>query len=85
MISVTGKHFKTIDDSIRSAARRAPVQVTHRSRPELVVLSVEEYALLRQNRKPVVKHIDMSAAKIQRIAKARMDAEHAELDALMVD
>ena len=62
-----------------------PVEVTYHGRPELVVLSVEDYALLRQNRKLAMKRSDMPIGKIERIANNRMDAGHADLDVLMDD
>lgn len=48
-----------------------------------MILSIEDYALLRQNRKLIFARADMPGAKIQQIAHNRMDAEHADLDALM--
>jgi prevent-host-death family protein len=85
MISVTGEQLQKASGYVRSEARRAPVEVTYHGRPELVVLSVEDYALLRQNRKFAMTRAEMSAAKIKRIANNRMDAEHDDLDALMDD
>lgn len=85
MISVTGEQLQKASGYVRSEARRAPVEVTYHGRPELVVLSVEDYALLRQNRKLAMTRADMPAAKIERIANNSMDAEHADLDALMDD
>ena len=61
------------------------MEVTYHGRPELVVLSVEDYALLRQNRKLAMKRSDMPIGKIERIANNRMDAGHADLDVLMDD
>jgi prevent-host-death family protein len=85
MISVTGEQLQKASGYVRSEARRAPVEVTYHGRPELVVLSVEDYALLRQNRKLAMQRSDMPVAKIERIADNRMDAGHADLDALMDD
>jgi prevent-host-death family protein len=85
MISVTGEQLQKTSGYVRSEARRAPVEVTYHGRPELIVLSVEDYALLRQNRKLVMTRADMAHAKIERIANNRMDVEHAGLDALMDD
>jgi PHD/YefM family antitoxin component YafN of YafNO toxin-antitoxin module len=85
MISVTAEQLQETTAYVRSEARRAPVEVTFHGRPELIVLSVEDYALLRQNRKIAMTRADMPAAKIERIADNRMDAEHAHLDALMDD
>jgi prevent-host-death family protein len=85
MISVTGEQLQKTSGYVRSEARRAPVEVTYHGRPELVVLSVEDYALLRQNRKLAMKRSDMPIGKIERIANNRMDAGHADLDALMDD
>ena len=83
MISVTGEQLQKASGYVRSKARRAPVEVTFHGRPELVVLSVEDYALLRQNRKLAMARTDMPATRIERIANNRMDVEHADLDRLM--
>lgn len=48
-------------------------------------MSVEGYALRRQDRKIAHAPPDMPAEKIRRIADNRMDPEHAHLDALMDD
>jgi len=85
MITVTGEQLQKTSGYVRSEARRAPVEVTYHGRPELVVLSVEDYALLRQNRKLAMTREDMPTAKVERIANNRMDAEHASLDGLMDD
>ena len=85
MVRVTGEQLQKTSGFVRSEARRAPVEVTYHGRPELVILSVEDYALLRQNRKLATTRDNMPAAKIERIANNRMDAEHASLDALMDD
>jgi prevent-host-death family protein len=83
MVRVTGEQLQKASGFVRAEARRAPVEVTYHGRPELVVLSVEDYALLRQNRKIPFARADMPLAMIERIASNRMDAEHAGLDALM--
>ena len=70
---------------MRSEARRQPVQVTYHGRPELVILSVEDYELLRQNRKAVYRIEDMPIEKIERIAENKMDERNAHLNALMDD
>lgn len=85
MVRVTGEQLQKTSGFVRSEARRAPVEITYHGRPELVILSVEDYALLRQNRKLAMKRADMPVAKIERIANNRMDAEHADLDHLMDD
>ena len=85
MISVTGEQLQKASGYVLSEARRAPVEVTYHGRPELVVLSVEDYALLRQNRKLAMRRADMPIDQIERIANNRMDAGHADLDALMDD
>jgi prevent-host-death family protein len=85
MISVTGEQLQKTSGYVRSEARRAPVEVTYHGRPELIVLSVEDYALLRQNRKIAMTRARMPRAKIERIANNRMDVEHADLDVLMDD
>jgi len=83
MVRVSGEQLQKASGFVRAEARRAPVEVTYHGRPELVVLSVEDYALLRQNRKLAFSRADMPTAKIERIANNRMDPAHADLDALM--
>ena len=85
MVRVTGEQLQKASGFVRAEARRAPVEVTYHGRPELVVMSVEDYALLRQNRKIAYALPAMPAEKIRRIADNRMDPEHAHLDALMDD
>jgi prevent-host-death family protein len=85
MVTVTGEQLQKASGFVRAEARRAPVEVTYHGRPELVVMSVEDYALLRTNRKLAVRREEMEKAKLQRIAGNRMAFEHAALDALMDD
>lgn len=85
MVSVTGEQLQKASGFVRAEARRAPVEVTYHGRPELVVMSVEDYALLRENRKLAMMSADMPSEKLERIANARMDAEHGGLNALMDD
>jgi len=84
-VSITGEQLQKSAGLLRSEARRHPVQVTYHGRPELVVMSVEDYELLRQNRKAVYRIEDMPLEKIERIAANKMDERHAHLDALMDD
>lgn len=85
MVRVTGEQLQKASGFVRAEARRAPVEVTYHGRPELVVMSVEDYALLRQNRKIAFTRADMPLELIEQIANSRMDPEHAHLDALMDD
>jgi prevent-host-death family protein len=85
MVTVTGEQLQKASGFVRAEARRAPVEVTYHGRPELIVLSVEDYALLRTNRRLAFRREDMTPAKLERIAGNRMAAEHAGLDALMDD
>jgi len=48
-------------------------------------MSVEDYELLRQNRRAVYTIDDMPVEKIERIAANRMDGRHAHLNELMDD
>ena len=83
MVRVEGEALPQTTAFLRAEARKAPVKVTYHGRPELVVLSVEDYALLRQNRKLAVTRANMPREKIERIANNHMDAAQAGLDALM--
>jgi prevent-host-death family protein len=83
METVTGEQLQKASGLVRTRARRAPLEVTYHGRPELVVMSVEDYALLRVNRKQAMRREDMPLAKLKRIAASRMSPEHNALDALM--
>ena len=83
MVRVQGEQLQEASGFIRAEARKAPIEVTYHGRPELIVLSVEDYALLRQNRELAFACSDMPRSKIERIASNRMDEEQAGLDALM--
>ncbi len=82
MISVSGEQLQKTSRYVRSEARRAQVEATYHGRAELVILSIQDYALLRQNRKVAVTHAEVPAGKIERIANNRMDTD---LDALTHD
>lgn len=83
MISVTGEQLQKASGYVRAEARRAPVEVTYHGRPELVVLSVEDYALLRTNRRLAFRREDIPRSKLERIAGNRVSPERASLDGLM--
>jgi prevent-host-death family protein len=83
--SITGQQLQKETGLVRAEARKAPVEVTYHGRAELVVMSVEDYALLRTNRKIALRREQMSDAKLRRIASNRMSAEHDHLNALMDD
>ncbi len=83
MVQVTREQLRKTSGYVRAEARRAPVEVTCHGRPELVDMSVEDYALLRQNRKLAFVRTEMPTAKIERIANNRMGLQQAGLDALM--
>ena len=85
MTVITGEQLQKNAGFVRSEARRHPVQVTYHGRPELVVMSVEDYVLLRQNRKSAYRVEEMPVEKIERIAANKMDERHAHLNALMDD
>jgi len=84
-ISITGEQLEKNAGFLRSEARRHPVEVTYHGRPELVVMSVEDYELLRQNRRAVYTIDDMPVEKIERIAANKMDERHSHLNELMDD
>jgi prevent-host-death family protein len=81
--SIIGEQLQKSAGLLRSEARRHPVQVTYHGRPELVVMSIEDYELLRQNRKLAYRVDEMPAEKMERIAANQMDERHAHLNALM--
>lgn len=83
MVRVQGEQLPQRTELLRAEARKAPVEVTYHGHPELVVLSVDDYALLRQNRKLAFVRDDMPRSLIERIANNRMDTEHSGLDDLM--
>ena len=83
METLTGEQLQKATGLLRAQARRAPVEITYHGRPELIVMSVEDYAVLRTNRKQALHRDEMPTAKVKRIATNRMATEHADLDALM--
>jgi prevent-host-death family protein len=85
MVRVTAEQLGNASEFVRAEAHRAPVEVTYHGRAELVVLSLEDYELLRQNRKIATLSKDLPLAKLERIASNRMDSDHADLDSLMND
>ena len=50
MVRVRGEQLSQTTGFLRAEARKASVEVTYHGCPELVVVSVEDHALLRQNR-----------------------------------
>ena len=84
-VSVTGEQLQKNTGLVRAEARCQPVQVTYHGRPELVVLSVEDHELLRQNRKAVYRIEELPIEKIERIATNKMDERHAHLNVLTDD
>ncbi len=85
MIEVAGERLEQESGFIRAEVRKAPVGVTYEGRPELVVMAVEDYVLLRQNRKISLTRDAMPIGEIEQIAGNRMDAEFDHLNALMDD
>jgi prevent-host-death family protein len=85
MVSITGEQLQKNAGLLRAEARRHPVEVTYHGRPELVVLSVDDYELLRKNRKLAYRIDDMPVTNIERIAANKMDESHAGLNALLDD
>lgn len=85
MYSVTGERLHEATGYVRARARREPVEVTHHGRPEFVMVPVEEYALLRDNRRLAFRREEMPQSKLERIASNQVSPEHASLDALMDD
>jgi prevent-host-death family protein len=64
MVRFTGEQLQKSSGLVRAEARRAPVEVTYHGRPELAVMSVEDYALLRQNRKIAYAPSDRPLEKV---------------------
>jgi prevent-host-death family protein len=83
--SVTGEQLQKNTGLLRSEVRRHPVEVTYHGRRELIVMSIEDYELLRQGRRTPYRIDNMPIEKIERIAANRMDDRHVHLNALMND
>jgi prevent-host-death family protein len=83
--TITGEQLQRNPGLLRSEARRHPVEVTYHGRPELVVMSVEDYELLRQARRTTYRIEEMPLDKIERIARNRVDHRHDHLNALLDD
>jgi prevent-host-death family protein len=58
-----------------------PLTITKNGRERLVLLSVEEYARLRQRDRRVIRPEDLSDRELDLIAKAEVPAGHGDLDA----
>ena len=82
---VTGEQLQKKSGAVRAEARRRPVTVTYHGRPELVILSVEEYELLRSKRKLAYGAAELPTETAARIADSRMERRHDYLDGLMDD
>ena len=82
-ISITGEQLQKNPGRLRSEARRTPVVVTYHGRPELVVMSVEDFETLRRNRQVAYRMDEMPENRLERLADGRMDDRHAALNALM--
>jgi prevent-host-death family protein len=85
VVSITGEQLQKKAGLLRAQARRQPVEVTYHGRAELVVMSVEDYEMLRQNRRLPYRIEEMPVEKIARIATNKMDERHGRLNALMDD
>ena len=81
MVTITSGQLRKASRVVRAAARQAPVTVTYHGWPELVVMSVADYALLRGGRRSASRRDDMAPAKIDRIAGNRMPDQPRNLDA----
>jgi prevent-host-death family protein len=84
-VSITGEQLQKNTGLVRAEAHRQPVQVTYHGRPELVVLSIEDYELLRQSRKYAYRIENLPIEEIERIAANKMEERHAHLNALTDD
>ena len=82
-VTVTGEQLQKNSGLVRAEARRHPVTVTYHGRAELVVLSIEEYELLRSKRKIAFGSADMPQRTIERVAENRMDSRHDRLNDLL--
>lgn len=80
MATMTAEQLQKSSGALRAEAHRHPVTITYHGRAELVVLSIDEYELLRSLRKVALSGSDVPAAKI---AANRMDSRHDHLDALL--
>lgn len=85
MVRVTGEQLQKQAGYVRAEARRAPVEVTYHGRAELVIMSVEDFELLRQARKTVMRISEAPVEMLEEIAAARMDPAHDHLNALLDD
>ncbi len=65
----------------RTLAESAPVHVTHKDQPSVVILAADEYARLKRRDKVVMATEDLPEWLVDRIADAKVDPAHAHLDA----
>lgn len=85
MDKIRGEDLGEAGEALRVQAREVPAVITFAGRPDLVVMTVEQFAVLRAGRKRALRLEEMDSAKLARIAGARMAPEHDHLNALMED
>ena len=69
----------------REIALTEPVVVQKHARDSVVMLSAKEYERLSKLDRRVVAIEELSHSDIERLARSRMDEEHAHLNALLND
>lgn len=88
MLHVSASEFAKNFGKYREAALREPVAVTSHERISGYFLSAEEfesYAAMKDRMPKAFAIEELSEETIRAIAKAKMDARHAPLDALLDD
>ncbi len=83
MARTTALEFQRKFGSFQHEARREPVEITRHGRREFVLMSAEHYDWLRAAAQRMHRTADAAAVVIDAVERSEMDAEQAELDALM--
>lgn len=82
---VTTAEFIKNYGSLADKALAEPVTITKNGRDRLVLVSATEYDRLQRRDRRAIRAEELTEEEIARIAKAEVPAEHAHLDAELID
>jgi prevent-host-death family protein len=83
MATTTAREFQRKVGEFQHRARKEPVEITRHGRPDLVLMSAEQYDWLKAAAKRVHRTEDLPETLIEAIRRAEMDPRHNHLNALM--
>jgi len=82
---ISSAEFQRQFGALSDKALTEPLTITRNGRDALVLLSVEVYERLKRGDRRVVRLEDFTEEEMALIAKADVPAEHAHLDAELID